>query len=84
MSLFPKEQVLILSSEDLFANPSLTFKQVLDFLNMPKWEPKTFERVNTGKYSHMDHTTRKLLIEYFKPYNQQLFKYLERQFDWDR
>src|SRR5437588_3272367 len=36
MSLFPREQFLILKSEDLYADPATACKQVLTFLNIPE------------------------------------------------
>src|SRR5438067_2618788 len=38
MKMFPREQFLILKSEDFYADPSATFKQVLTFLNLPDTE----------------------------------------------
>ena len=81
---FPKEQILILSSEDFFANPSATCKQVLKFLNVPDWELNVHRKSNVGRYSKMQEATRKSLVEYFKPHNQRLYEYLGTSFDWDR
>ncbi|MBN3958898.1 tetratricopeptide repeat-containing sulfotransferase family protein [Nostoc sp. NMS8] len=35
MSIFPREQFLILKSEDLFDDPSATMKEVYSFMNLP-------------------------------------------------
>jgi len=83
MDIFAMEQVLILASEELFMNPSVVLQKVLDFLNMPRWELKEFEKFNAGEYLSLEITTRKILNEYFKPYNQRLYAYVGRYFDWD-
>lgn len=84
-NLFDKQQLLILKSEDFFSNPGKIFKQVLDFLNLPNWEPKQYKQYNSNSYPKMiEPTTRKHLVEYFKPHNQRLYQLLGVNFDWDR
>lgn len=81
-SLFPKEQILIIKSEDLYTDPSPTFKRVLNFLDLPAWEPKEYKEYNAGYYSKIELSTREKLINYFEPYNQRLYKYLGTDFGW--
>lgn len=86
---FPKEQILILSSEDLFTNPSIVFKQVLEFLDLPAWEPENYGKYNRdsnkicGEHPEMDVSIRKSLTDYFKPHNERLYEYLGRDFGWN-
>ncbi len=84
MSLFPKEQILIIKSEDFYANPSAVFRRVLEFLNLPIWEPKEYKKFNYANYPKMNPATRKRLIKFFEPYNQKLYEYLGVNFGWDR
>ncbi|WP_373527155.1 sulfotransferase domain-containing protein [Nostoc sp.] len=81
-SLFPKEQILIIKSEDIYTNPSPTFKRVLNFLDLPEWEPKNYKNFNAASYSKIEHRTRKKLIDYFEPHNQRLYEYLDTNFGW--
>jgi len=85
MNVFPKNQFLIIQSENFFKNPSLTYKSILKFLNLSNWELNEYKTIGPGKYkkSQMNPNTRKKLIEYFKPYNEQLFEFLGERFDWN-
>lgn len=81
-SLFPKEQILIIKSEDLYTDPSPTFKKILNFLEIPEWEPKDYKEYNAGSYSKIEPGTRKKLNDYFEPHNQRLYEYLGTNFGW--
>jgi hypothetical protein len=81
---FSKEQLLVLKSEDLFEHPQQTLKAVLDFLDLPEWEPQAWEvRINKGEYEQgMDPSTRRLLQDYFEPHNRRLYDYLGVDLGW--
>jgi hypothetical protein len=91
-NLFPREQFLILSSEDFFKDPGTLYKQTLKFLKAPILEPKTLKgeqgeyiQYNKGQYdppSKMNPEQRKRLAEYFEPYNARLYELLGRDFGW--
>lgn len=84
MDLFPKEQFLILKSEDLYSNTRETLKQTLDFLGLPSnYLKQEYKPFNDGRYEKMASATRERLTEYFKPYNARLYDYLGRDFGWD-
>ena len=83
MSLFPREQVLILRSEDLLTDPATTLNEVLQFLNLPSWELREYRKYNYSPGQAMDAATRKRLVEYFEPHNRRLYEYLGRDFGWD-
>jgi len=57
-------------------------KGVLKFLDLPAWELKEYEMYNSRKYPSMKEETRKFLKEYFKPYNDELYKFLGIDFGW--
>jgi hypothetical protein len=80
---FKPEQFLILSIDDLLINPTLVYQKTLDFLGLPEWYPKTFEKYNRNQYSTLNPETRQKLVNYFQPKNQQLYEYLGVQYDWD-
>ena len=84
MNTFPKKQFLILQTKELGENPTKTLDQTFEFLNLPNHKIKDLERLNVGKYSRMRESTRKFLIDYYKPYNEKLYKYLDINFEWDK
>jgi hypothetical protein len=83
---FGKEQMLILKSEDFFGLPVETLKVVLNFLDLPDWQPDASElqqRRHEGVYRQkMEPSTRQRLEAYFEPYNQRLYEYLGVDFGW--
>lgn len=83
---FSREQMLVLKSEDFFEQPREILKLVLDFLDLPDWEPEASElrdKVNKGKYEErMDPAIRRRLEEYFEPHNQRLYEFLGVDFGW--
>lgn len=85
MELFPREQFLILKSENFYSDPESTLKKTFGFLDLPAVElQKEYTPFNNGTYSKMEPATRKRLIAYFEPYNTHLYEYLGVNFDWDR
>jgi hypothetical protein len=83
MSLFSREQILLLGSEDFYNEPPTVLKQVIEFIELPAWELKKYRKYNYAHYSKMDATIRRRLIDYFKPHNQKLCEYLDMNFGWD-
>jgi hypothetical protein len=83
---FSKEQMLILKSEDFFERPVETLKVVLNFLELPDWQPEASElqqRRHAGTYRQkMDPSTRRRLEAYFEPYNNRLYECLGVDFGW--
>lgn len=81
-ALFPREQFLILKSEDLFLNAEEVTRQVYEFLEVPVWELKEYKNVNPGGYPSAETETLEHLKEYFYPYNEKLASLLGKNFDW--
>jgi hypothetical protein len=79
---FPREQILIQRSEDLFSNPQKVYSRALAFLGLPDWKLEDFEIINYGRYEAMEKQTENKLREYFNPYNHQLNKLLGENFNW--
>ena len=80
--LFPKENILILKSEDFFKNSQQTLNQVFDFLGLPNFDVNEFQKYNFGNNPPMNEDTRKFLVDYFKPHNERLYKFLKKSFGW--
>ena len=81
--LFPKEQIFTLSTESLNSDPTASMESVFQYLNLPDYKIKKPQHQKQKKYTPMDSQTRKLLIEFFKPHNERLFKFIGKKFDWE-
>jgi len=83
MTVFPREQFLILKSENLYTNPSDVMGQVYQFLGLPQQSLSKYPNHYPGFYrSSPDNSVRSMLMEYFRPYNDRLESYLEMPFNW--
>ncbi len=80
---FPREQLLVVKSEDLFAQPSAVLARVLSFLGVPEWHPKAYRVYNSRSYEAMPDGLRAQLVEYFRPHNARLYRYLGADLGWD-
>ena len=84
MDVYPLKQFLILNTEELENNPAEILNNVFKFLSLPDYGKINFEeKYNVTKYKPMNEQSRKLLEEFFKPYNERLYKFLKRDFEWD-
>lgn len=89
-SLFPREQFLILKSEDFYADPVAILEQASAFLHLPQLEPhertKKYKQHNYVQqpYAKMSASTRKRLLAYFEPHNARLYEFLGVNFGWDK
>jgi len=81
--LFPKEQMLLLASEDFAREPIKIMNQIFEFLKLPPFEVRNFEKTNLGNYIPMKDDTRRLLTDYFRPHNEKIYRVIGRDFDWD-
>ena len=81
--LFPKEQIFTLSTENLNSEPITALESVFQYLNLPDYKIKNIQRQKQKKYVPMNSQTRKILIEFFKPHNERLFKFIGKKFDWN-
>lgn len=83
---FGKDAMLVLKSEDFFERPVEVFERVLDFLELPRWEPEisnaAARRRHRDRYEPMNPATRERLREYFEPHNRRLYEALGRDFGW--
>ena len=82
---FSKNQILVIKSEDMYADPPSVVSKTFDFLDLPKWDLKEYKKYNfLGYEKEMQIETRKKLIEFFKPHNEKLYDYLGKNFDWEK
>lgn len=80
---YPSEQLLVLKSEDFFADPARIYDQVLVFLGLPAFRPANFEARNQGGYeSSLDPALREELAAFYAPHNQRLYELIGRDLGW--
>ncbi|MFN8323586.1 MAG: sulfotransferase [Chitinophagales bacterium] len=83
MNLF-KDNLLVLKSEQLFLQPEITFKLITNFLNLHGSYEIRFDIFNKGSYeAKMKSSTRKILSDFYKPYNEELYDFLNVNYEWD-
>jgi hypothetical protein len=84
LKFFPMERFLILKSEELYKDRVKTLNRIFSFLGLPECELPQYETYNQGGYSKMETAMREQLINYFRPYNEQLYDLLGKDLGWDR
>ena len=84
MKNFSREQILIISTEDLAKDTDKTLSTIFHFLGLPDYKIKDLTKKNEVKYPPMREETRKMLVNYFRPYNEKLYSLIGKRFDWDR
>lgn len=52
-------------------------------MNLPDMELKGHKKYNISEYEKMDPVTRRRLVKYYEPYNQELYDYLGINFNWN-
>jgi hypothetical protein len=79
---FPREQALIIRSEDFYADRQRVFDEICAFLGLPQHTLKRPKRFNYRPAAPMSAETRSYLTEFFEPHNRALYDYLGRDFEW--
>jgi hypothetical protein len=82
--LFPRDQILVLRSEDLFADPEWTYGEVLRFLGVSAFSLREYEAFNPRTYTEMQPQTRRNLVQYFAEPNERLYDLVGVDFGWSR
>lgn len=72
LKFFPKEQLLMIKTEELDSQPNSIMNRVWEFLNLPPRQIVQYDKYNSNDYSPIDETIYNQLTSYFQPYNQQL------------
>ena len=84
--IFPKNQFLIIQSKKFWLNTSEVYNEVLEFLGLSHFKLKEYKPFRKTIYRDrkIAPETRKQLIDFFRPHNEQLYEFLGRRFDWDK
>jgi len=77
LKYFPREQLLILVSEEMKKNPQKIYNQIFEFLNVEKVPIKYSENIHKRKYSQkMTTETIEKLKNFYAPYNERFYNFL--------
>jgi hypothetical protein len=79
---FPREQILILRSEDLFEDPAAALCEVARFLELKELPRRALPVRNAGNYRRSEIPEEGFLRDYFAPHNQRLYALLGRNLEW--
>ena len=79
---FPREQLLVLLTDELAADTSGTYGRVLDFLGVEPHALESFPRIFEREYGEMEPATRAALRREFAEPNRRLAELLGRDLPW--
>ncbi len=95
LRLFPRQQLMIIQSESFFENEADTMNEVAEFLGLEPFEFQAADQLQRSwdagasnvfekpkEYPAMDVATRRLLTDFFEPYNLQLYRLIDEDFGW--
>ena len=83
LEYFPKEQLLVISADELRKDGNATANKVFEFLGISPFKVSIDNPDMHSSYEPMYPATRKRLAEYYRPFNAQLEKLLGRQLNWE-
>jgi hypothetical protein len=88
LAVYSRRQLLVLRSEDLYAQPAETYRRILGFLDLPAWEPPEFRNYSFigpfgGTYPDPPDTVRRFLADRLAEPNRRLVDLLGEEFRWD-
>lgn len=79
---FPREQVMVIQSEQFYRDTRATVLAVTEFLGLPEWEPEDYRGHKQFPYEPMKPETRRWLEDYYREANARLFELLGTDFGW--
>jgi hypothetical protein len=82
LEVFPREQLLVLPSEELLREPEATHAFVLEFLGAGSHRLDSYPRVFERSYEPMSPDTRARLVAEFEEPNRRLYGLLGRDLAW--
>lgn len=83
LECFPRERILVLSAEELFADPVATVAEAQDFLGLERLAPADTAAKNARSYAPIEPATRERLRAEFAADNARLYELVGREFGWD-
>ena len=84
LEYFPREQLLVVTSDELLDEPAAVMTRVAGFLSIPEWHAPSYTLRGVREYSTMPPATRERLAQIFEPHNRRLEELLGRELSWTR
>jgi sulfotransferase family protein len=81
---FPREQLLVVTSDELLEQPGAVMTRVAQFLGITDWRAPSYPLRGVREYSTMPPETRERLARIFEPHNRRLEQLLGRELAWTR
>lgn len=79
---FSPQDLLILQSETMFADPRTAMTAVFSFLDLPQPATIDYAPQNVGTYRERDAEVRQTLGDFYRPHNDRLNSISRTQFNW--
>ncbi|MCP3678307.1 MAG: sulfotransferase domain-containing protein [Deltaproteobacteria bacterium] len=79
---FDEDRMMVIKSEEFYGEPGAMVQRIFDFLALPAYDLKEYQKYNIGRYEKMPRKMRKELVQYYQPYNKALYDYLGVDFGW--
>ena len=85
LKYFSMKQILVLENGEFLSNPETVYNQAIEFLDLPKWKLPKYAKFSKQKLSmDMDPKIREKLLEFCKPFNEDLYSLIGKRFDWNK
>ena len=85
LKYFSMKQILVLENGEFLRDPEKVYNQAVEFLGLPKWNLPNYKKFSKQRLSvDMNPKTREQLLEYCKPFNEELYSLIGKRFDWDK
>ncbi|HKS71742.1 MAG TPA: sulfotransferase domain-containing protein [Terriglobales bacterium] len=81
--LFPRENVMVMSSERLTKEAAQVYAEILEFVGLPQHTLRRFPHYSALRYPPMSKAARERLQSIFAPGNDRLFQLLNSDFGWE-
>jgi hypothetical protein len=82
LAVFSRERLLVLVSEEFFADPGATYRRVLEFIGATPHELESYPPVFAREYTEMNAATRRALATRYAEPNRRLSELLGRELPW--
>ena len=82
LNWFDAKQVMIIKSENMFANVQTLLDDVVDFLGVQSYNLNSDAKHNSGGYKKVEEGVREELADYFRPHNERLYELLDIESPW--
>jgi hypothetical protein len=82
LECFARENLLLIQSEAMFADPEATMARTFEFLGLEPIRNIDYAPLNVGDYDEGDADARSLLASFYAPHNAELTRLCGTAFDW--